>query len=168
MVHHLISQLWVKCGNTWLLENVSSPFLLCYRPFIHYLQMTILINHRWIRSFRFAQCHAYIVIMVPALIILLLGRRICQTDSYINYPRFQLHLCGFCVPLISRCWVQANMLLDDRTLLVIWCGMVRMTLNMNAPSEVCGDAESELLSSLWPGKRRAYGLAGLHGVRRQN
>lgn len=43
-----------------------------------------------------------------------------------------------------------------------------MTPNMNAPSGVCGDAESELLSSPWPGKRRAYGLAGLRGVPRQN
>ncbi|GAA6097199.1 uncharacterized [Tachysurus ichikawai] len=37
-----------------------------------------------------------------------------------------------------------------------------MTPNMNTPSGVCGDTESELLSSPWPGKRRAYGLAGLH------
>lgn len=58
--------------------------------------MTIFINHTRIRTFRFTQCHAYIVITVPALIILLLGRRICQIDSYINYPRFQLHLCGIC------------------------------------------------------------------------
>lgn len=38
-----------------------------------------------------------------------LGRQVCQVDSHINYPRFQLHLCGICSILISHLSAQAHL-----------------------------------------------------------
>ena len=69
-----LAENYVTAINKGAVPNIENAWTYICKSecgrFIHYLQMMISINHRWIRTFRFTQCHSYIVITLPALIIL--------------------------------------------------------------------------------------------------